>query len=198
MPSNNSTDGLGPWVPGLYRLDLLTSPTDAIRSVVLVIDPPSGAAPSAVAPSSAPVAIDTITPIAGSLVLFEPNGASVEQQAASSAEGDTSCSLAKLWRGETAAPGTTCAAIPAAGLAAIGVGLQIRAGSPSKEPASISLQQLDPVRRDVPVVTRALLQGAVVVRADGHPLDDGFYELKATTFAGETLHWYLDVIGPPS
>src|SRR4051812_33283309 len=41
MPSNDTTDGLGPWQPGVYRLDLLTAPTGAIRSIVLSVDPAS-------------------------------------------------------------------------------------------------------------------------------------------------------------
>ena len=200
LPSNDSSDDLGPWLSGVYRLDLLTEPGAAIRSIVLVIDPPGGSVASGGLKSPAPSARPTArrplpdpTAAPGVLSLFQPDGMFVESPATEAAEAEPSCSLAALWRGETAEPGSRCAPIPVSGLVAIAA--DIGAGAIQ----SVDLLELDPSNATVPldVAVPGRAGGVFVTRADGRPFDDGFYELTVVAGGGRTWHWYLDVIGLP-
>lgn len=198
LPSNDSSDDLGPWLPGVYRLDLLTDPGAAIRSIVLVIDPPG--APVASGGSGSPVpsvrsterpALPDPSAAPGLLSLFRPDGIVELFPATDTAEAEPSCSLAALWRGETGEPGSRCAPIPVGGLMAIAA--DVGAG----DVRSVDLRELDPVNAAVSldVAAPGPASGAFVTRADGRPFDDGFYELTVVAEGGRTWHWYLDVIG---
>src|SRR5215210_187632 len=195
MPSRDSSDGLGPWMPGVYRLDLLTAPSDTIRSIVIAIDPPNAGSAAAPSPAETP----TATPgerqprpdvSSGMLTLFEPGGSIVEEPALAVAEEDARCGLAALWLGETASTGSRCAPVHGAGLVAIGLDI----GSPGV--ASVEIRALDPVPGDIAIdVAAQRTGGAVITRADRAPFADGFYELRASSADGLTVHWYIDVTG---
>lgn len=199
LPSNDSSDDLGPWLAGVYRLDLLTEPGAAIRSIVLEIDPPggpvapggSGSPAPSVRPTERPSLPDP-TAAPGLLSLFGPGGIVDEFPATEAAETQRSCSLAALWRGETE-PGRRCAPLPVSGLVAIAT--DIGAGAIR----SVELLELDPVNADVPldVAVPGRAGGAFVTRADGRAFDDGFYELTVVAEGGRAWHWYIDVIGLP-
>ncbi|MFL5680621.1 MAG: hypothetical protein ACJ77B_08475 [Chloroflexota bacterium] len=191
MPSNDTTDGLGPWQPGVYRLDLLTAPTGAIRSIVLSVDPPSNASPSPPVVGTPPDPPTLPDPPAGAIALLGPDGSGIQMPADARDEVDPSCELAALWLGETAAPGTRCAPIPITGIAAIAFG-------PGARIHTVELRSLDPIARDVPVsLTRAPSGGVIVTTVDRVVVNDGFYELTMTAAGGNSRHWYLDVIAPP-
>jgi hypothetical protein len=198
VPGTDEADLVAMWPAGTYRLDLLVDPGAEIRRIGLLVRPPvSGdqGSPPPIQPAS-----DVVDPAA--LRDLGP-----DQMALGGADGTwgvanldstQSCALPELWLAEQDRPGIDpCRSILASrDVRMIGVRL-----GPDRPIRGLSLQQVDPDRRSVPVAdvtaaVRLTSGGALVVSADGgRPLAEGTYRVVATLVDGTERGWYVRV--PP-
>ena len=197
-PSPESTwtpDVVLGWDPGLYRLDLLIEPGDAVRSVMLVVRPGRDAT-SAGEPGTA----DGDEPPRGSSA-FERGALRLLPRTAnlwavggylSGWNRDTAmpgCGVAEIWQAD---PRDGCWPVPLGPTDAVGVNLI------GDDVTSIGLRTVDPLPGPAGSTTRLDVDGQsglAYVRAPAGGLTDGIYRLDVGTAEGMQLTWYLEV-GP--
>jgi hypothetical protein len=184
------------WDPGLYRLDLLIEPGDAVRSVMLVVRPgrdatsgePGGAAAGGDEPPRASSAFER-----GALRLL-PRTANLWAVGGylSGWNRDTAlpgCGVAEIWQAD---PRDGCWPVPLGPTDAVGVNLI------GDDVTSIGLRTVDPLPGPAGSTTRLDVDGQsglAYVRAPAGGLTDGIYRLDVGTADGMQLTWYLEV-GP--
>ena len=198
VPGADQEDLVAVWPPGTYRLDLLVDPGAEVRRIGLLVRPPLDGGPTTppvVAVPSGAVDPATLADLAVGQIAF---GGANGSWSVSNLPAAQSCGLPELWLAEQDRPGLDpCWPLGVSDdVRLIGVRL-----GPDRPIHDLSVEQVDPARRTVPVadVTAAvrLDRGALVVSVDGgRPLAEGTYRVVATLDDGTELGWYVRV--PPT
>jgi hypothetical protein len=184
------------WDPGLYRLDLLIEPADAVRSVMLVVREGRDGSSAGV---SEPAAGDE--PPRGSSA-FERGALRLLPRTANlwavggylsgwyRHDSKPGCAVAEIWQATD--PRDGCWPVPLGPTDAVGVNLI------DDDVTSIGLRIVDPLPGPAGSASQLDVDGQsglALVRAPAGGLADGIYRLDVGTADGRGLTWYLEV-GP--